>query len=203
MSTDYALLKKVSACDLFDGRLEELGVREHSDSDQTSGNTRYLTGGRNYLSVYINDDGLVSCITRHGRNAPSKILNAIAEAFDTEIVSEYEPQFWGFDTQDEWDAVWGQVARDNQESFYIDILKYLRGEPSGIIPGRIGEIMADIAKELVKKNPELLLSANMDKLLSEIELVYDRDHTVKITLTPEEVAIAEMMVTHEDDLPHA
>ena len=28
MSTDYRLLRKVPACDLFDGRLEEFGVRE-------------------------------------------------------------------------------------------------------------------------------------------------------------------------------
>ena len=29
MSTHYRLLKKVPASDLFDGRLEEFGVREH------------------------------------------------------------------------------------------------------------------------------------------------------------------------------
>ena len=94
------------------------------------------------------------------------------------------------------------MAREDQERFYIEILKYLRGEPNGILPGTIGMIKADVAKELVKKNPALLLPTNKDKLLSEIELVYDGEHAVKITLTPQEVAIAEMMVTHEDDLPH-
>lgn len=197
MSTDYALLKKVYACDLFDGRLDELGVREYISSDETSESCRALTDGRNYLSVYINDNGFVNCITRRGFNAPSKILDAIAEAFDTDIVSEYEPQFWGFDTEEEWAAFEDQAHRDFQETFYVDILKYLRGEPNGIIPGTIGMIKADIAKELVKKNPELLLPAYKDKLLSEIE------HAVTITLTPEEVAFADMMVTHEDDLPHA
>jgi len=33
MSTDYHLLKKVPACDLFDGRLEGFGVREHVKPD--------------------------------------------------------------------------------------------------------------------------------------------------------------------------
>ena len=34
-------------------------------------------------------------------------FHAIAEAFDTGIVSEHEPQFWGFDTQEEW-VVWNE-----------------------------------------------------------------------------------------------
>ena len=34
MSTDYHLLKKVPACDLFDGRLEGFGVREHVKQTQ-------------------------------------------------------------------------------------------------------------------------------------------------------------------------
>jgi len=55
MSTDYRLLRKVPACDLFDGRLEELGVREHVKPGATT--ERLLTDGRNYLWVYIDDDG--------------------------------------------------------------------------------------------------------------------------------------------------
>jgi hypothetical protein len=36
--------------------------------------------------------------------APGGILKAISEVFDTEIYSEHEPQFWGFDTEEEWEA---------------------------------------------------------------------------------------------------
>jgi hypothetical protein len=36
MSTDYALLKKVTASALFDGSLEKFGVREHAKPDGTS-----------------------------------------------------------------------------------------------------------------------------------------------------------------------
>jgi hypothetical protein len=33
--------------------------------------------------------------------APEKeIFHAIAEAFDTEIVTEHQPEYWGFDTQE-------------------------------------------------------------------------------------------------------
>ena len=43
MSTDYCLLKKVPACDLFDGRLEGFGVREHVKPDATTEKSRLLT----------------------------------------------------------------------------------------------------------------------------------------------------------------
>jgi hypothetical protein len=92
MSTDYRLLGKVPACDLFDGHLEEFGVREHVKLETTTEKSRLLTDGRNYLWVYIDDDGFVGCLTRYFPNgAPGKILNALANVFDTDIVSEYEP----------------------------------------------------------------------------------------------------------------
>ena len=52
----FALLKKVRACDLFDGRLEAFGVREKIVPDETTEQERCLTDGRNHLWVYINDD---------------------------------------------------------------------------------------------------------------------------------------------------
>jgi len=204
MSTDYRPLEKVRACDLFDGRLEAFGVREEIVLDGTTEGTRCLTDGRNYLWAYINDDGLVSSLTRYfPGGAPGKILKAIAEACDTDIVSEYQPQYWGFDTQAEWDAAEEQMSRKADERFHAELLKYLRGEPNEIRPGTIGMIRAEIAKRLVENEPELLLPENKEKLRSEIDAVYDREHAVRVTLTPEEIAATVMSVTHEDDLPSA
>jgi hypothetical protein len=117
MSTDYRLIAEVSACEVFDGRLEEFGVREHIMPDTTTEGKRLLTDGRNYLWVSI-DDGVVSYLTRYASTgAPGKILNALTAAFDTDIVSECEPQFWGFDTQDEWDAWQEKIYQENQRGF--------------------------------------------------------------------------------------
>ena len=80
MSTYYAPLNKIRAGDLFDGRLEKFGVREHITTDSTE-TSKCLTDGRNYLWVFVNDAGFVANINRYGGNAPSKILNAIAEVF--------------------------------------------------------------------------------------------------------------------------
>src|SRR6516225_7859895 len=64
MSTDFRLLQRVRACDLFDGRLEEFNVREHFNPTQTTKQKRCLTDGRNYLWVFMDDDDFVSSLTR-------------------------------------------------------------------------------------------------------------------------------------------
>jgi hypothetical protein len=46
---------------------------------------------------------------------PGYILTAISDGFDVDIVSEYEPQFWGFDTQEEWDARMEEMSRKDKE----------------------------------------------------------------------------------------
>jgi hypothetical protein len=203
MSTDYALLKKVTASALFDGTLEKFGVHEHVKPDETSKNSRCLTDGRNFLWVYIDDAGLVTCLSRYGANAPGKILNAIAQALDTDIVSEYEPQYWGFDTQEERDAAMKQMDKDYEEKFYVSVINYVRGQPNDILPGTIGARQADIAKKLVEEDPTLLAMENKNQLLRKIESIYQRDHAVIITLTQKDVALAKMLATHEDDLPSA
>jgi hypothetical protein len=109
MSTDYCLEKKIPAADVLDGRLMAFGVREQM-SENTTEASKCLTDGRNYIWFYIDDDGAVSCLSRYGGNVPSKILQAIATIFDTDIFSEYEPQFWGFDSQEEWDAAMEQMG---------------------------------------------------------------------------------------------
>src|SRR6516165_7790930 len=203
MSTDFVSLKKIAARDLFDGRLEEFGVLEHVKPDETTETKRCLTDGRNYLWVYINNEGFVACFSRYGGNAPGKILSAITDAFDTDIVSEYQPQFWGFNTQEEWDAAEKEMSREADERFYADIVRYVRSEPNDIRPGTIGMIQAEIAKKLVEENAALLLPESKEKLLKQIDTIYYRDHAVRVTLSKEDIALARMVVTHEDDLPSA
>jgi hypothetical protein len=79
----------------------------------------------------------------------------------------------------------------------------LRNEPHDIRPGTNGMIMADLAKTLVEKDPSLLNPENREKLLAEIDEVFLGEHAIQVKLTPEDIAVAEMRVTHEDDLPQA
>lgn len=118
MSTDFRPERNIFARDLFDDRLAKFGVHEWVAPDQApddgqdndlwvlltsqDAQKRTLTDGQgNYLWVSIDDDGVVAVFTRYGRNDTHAILGAVAEAFETEIFSEDEPQFWGFETNEE------------------------------------------------------------------------------------------------------
>src|ERR1700738_2082099 len=123
MSTDFTPGRRIFARDLFDGRLAKFGVHEWvtpkgdqapndgQDNDfwvwgtSQDDQSRTLTDGQgNYLWVSIDDDGSVAIFTRYGRNDTDAVLAAVAEAFETEIFSEHEPQFWGFETNEELDG---------------------------------------------------------------------------------------------------
>jgi hypothetical protein len=115
MSMDNALFIYVSARDLFDGRLSKFGVYEYypeldakstSDeiTDNTATGTRYLTDGQEILPIYTKEDGFVETLFWHKVTIPLKIITAIGKTCKTELVSEYSPKFWGFDTEEEWDA---------------------------------------------------------------------------------------------------
>jgi hypothetical protein len=111
--TDFVLSKKVSARDLFGERLNKFGIREHVASGKDDERSRCLTDGSQCLAVFLTEDGFVDFLTAYGVDAPRKILNAISETFGTETFSEHEPQFWGFDTQEEWDAAKIRRARSS------------------------------------------------------------------------------------------
>lgn len=204
MSTDYRPFEKIRINDLLDGRLAEFRVREHVNPSETDDQHKCLTDGRNYLHVHGDEDGFVSTFTRYMPNGvPSKILEAIAKAFDTDIFSEYEPQYWGFDTQEEWDAAWEAIAKDNENRFYLDVLNYVSNKPNAIMPGTIGEIQAKIAKQLVEADPTLVLPERREDLMKGIHEIYDRDHKVSVRLSEQDIAFIDMVATHDSDLPQA
>lgn len=165
MSTDYILSKKLKAQDLFDGRLHAFGIRE----DHQTSNRRCLTDGRNFLWAYMNWEGSVSRLSADGPDGPGKIFGAIRDAFDTHIFSDHEPQYWGFDTQEEWDAAKKRASDQARDELYAYVCAYVRGER--IKPGG-DKIKAKIAQGFVETDAALLHPENKDKLLAGIEAIY-------------------------------
>src|SRR5262249_44032485 len=98
MSMDYRLKKRVRLADLIDGRLEKFGVWEQPIPGATSDQEKCLTDGNDHLWAYADGNGFVESLTRYGRSDNDSILAAIEKTFDTEIFSELEPQYWGYDT---------------------------------------------------------------------------------------------------------
>ena len=205
MSINFITMKTIAFSELFDGRLEKF-VISGVITDPTTSDVRCLTDGRNYLWAYEGDNGTLAGVRRWGHNAPGKILSAISEAFDTDIVSEYEPQYWGFDTQEELDLAMEAPA----ESAYVYSNIH-------ISPGSFALMAAEIAKDIVAEKPEFAFLDNRSKLHRAIEEVFQRkydvvielaleqvyqaEHGVVIKLDERDIAAARMAVTHEDDLP--
>ena len=114
MSMQYGLRKSIKADELFDGRLEAFGVREEVRWEETAGRyppymevkeVRYLSDGSASMKVIVWENGYASLNVRNFWCAPEKeIFHAVAEAFDADIVTEHQPEYWGFATQEEWDA---------------------------------------------------------------------------------------------------
>ena len=161
--------------------------------------------GATYIWVYIDANDVIGCLTRFGGNRPGKILNAVAEMFDSDIVSEYEPQYWGYATKAEWDEAEEEISRECEEHYYRELIKYLRGEPCDIRSGTIGMTRAEIARRLAGDDPSLLLPKNKEVLLERSEEIFMREHINVVTLCPQHMALVNRLVADgdEDDSPSA
>ena len=133
---------------------------------------------------------------------PSRILAAIAETFDTDIVNEYDHRFWGYETEEEWEEAERKMAQERDDWWYGELMKFLAGEPADIRPGTIGMIKANYARELVDADPALL--HDREWLLAAVEEKYENGaHTIRVELTQRQIEAVKMRMTHEDDLPRA
>ncbi len=202
MSTYFRPLDDIPFAALFDGRLESYGVRERA-SDDTTDSRRCLTDGQNWLWCTADDNGQVDSLIVYAqlRNWPIMIFEAISKEFDSEIVSDHDARFWGFETQEEWDEYQKEMARRDRDEFYADLIKYVRGEPNDIRPGTIGEKQAQIAKELITDSPALGHNDRKLELLEAVDRLYDERHAVIVKLTPEDMDLVRFMSPHEGKLP--
>src|SRR5262249_49330907 len=116
--------------------------------------------------------------------------DALFEAFGVDIVSEYQPEFWGFATMEEWDAAQEEIAKVYEREFEVDLMKYLRGEPNGIQPDTIGMVQAEIGRKLVEENPNLMSESLRGELMAAIEVIFTKDHTVTVSLDDAEIDLA-------------
>jgi len=182
MSTNYRVQPGVHICDLLDGRLEQFGIKEHVCSNMTE-TMRCLTDGACFLWFHIDSDSYVRGLIRYYPNHPEhvgRIVGAIQDRFNVDIVCEHEPQYWGFETQEEWDAAWERMHKESQDEQYLQIMRYVRGEPNSLAPGTNEIRFAEIAAKLVSEDPGLLLPANREKLEAEIWAIYQREERAQL-----------------------
>src|SRR5690349_14467315 len=177
MSTNYRVQPGVHVNDLLDGRLEQFGIKEHVCSDTTE-KERCLTDGACFLWLYVANDSYVRSLTRYYPNHPwdvSRIVEAIEDHFNVDIPCEHDPEYWGFGTQEEWDAAWEKMEKEWVDERYDQIMRYVRGEPNSLAPGTHQFRLAEIAAQLVSEDPGLMLPTNREKLEAEIREISGRE----------------------------
>jgi len=170
---------------LLDGRLEKFGVREHHvAADHSYANDhakRCLRDDeQNFLWVFSDEQGFVESFTRYGFNDAKRILAAISEELRVEIVSEHEPRFWGYETQEEWNAAHERFAEEckmHEEHFWKEVVRFARGEIAGIkqnLPVLCSAEVekAEIAKRVIGELPELAAEDRRPDLIKEVEKRY-------------------------------
>jgi len=203
MSTNYAANDVINMEDLFDGRLEQFGVRENFVKGETSASRRCLTDGYNNF-LWVSGNQKVDLLTRYAPNgSPAGILSVIAEVFDTCFFSEHQPQFWGFETEDDWDNAMREMHEKDQAELYISIMKCVRGEPHDIQPRTNGMAMANIAKDLIARNPKLASPGCKEELMENVDRIWEADHCTTITLDEKDIATVLFAMTDVEDLPCA
>ena len=173
MTVYFRPLTSISMKDLFDGRLENFGVREHAN-EETNANERCLTDGHNFLWV-SSERGLALLFTGYTGNRVYRILQAIGDEFDVEIVSEDELPY--FETKEQADAFESKMKEELEQrgqDFYNKVVAYIRGERYGI-RSMDEALEVEIARRLIAESPELRAAGNRANLIKAVEMIY-REH---------------------------
>ena len=123
--------------------------------------------------------------------------------FEVDIVSEHEPQYWGFETQEEWDRWLEEINRQGREKSYCEMIAYSEGKETTYRPGTNGFVSLEIAKRLINENPSLRSPDKKDELLGLVEKLSISEHCVTVQLDAKDMHLVKMIATHEDDLPQA
>jgi len=183
MFANFRASTPIMSNELFDGRLATFGIKEHLSKERGKDKRCLADGRSNFLWAYINGNRSVSLLTLYfPMGNPCRILPVIADVFGVKMHSEREPEYWGFDTQEEWEAFDDKISKGDDNEVYCDLLCFLTGQSCGIRSGTDGMTRAKIAKKLVKEEPSLILVENKEKLLKQIEHVFFRDHVQWISL---------------------
>jgi len=123
----YVSMRSLPFADLFDGRLQTMGIREDTTHELVTEQMRCLVdrNTNRFLWVARHDSGLVGQFAQYGLwNDCQPILAAISRRFGLPIVSEYQPAFWGYGSRDAWWA-----AMTIMEEAKVQFIKAVAGEP--------------------------------------------------------------------------
>jgi len=74
------------------------------------------------------------------------------------------------------------MAERDEQDFFNEVVKFVRGESHNIRSGTVGMDMAEIARKLIADNPDLLDESKRTDLMKVVNAIYDREPREKGTL---------------------
>jgi hypothetical protein len=155
---------------LSDGSLGASGITEHQSPYVDNKVERCLVEGENRLWAEITPAGNVMFLECGVGHDPSKILDKLRELSGSDIVSEFEAEYWGLETQEELDDFHKAQTDRYRQELYQDLLRYTLGRPGLFEWKEFDYYKAEIAKHLIAKDPSLALE--MDALLAKVDMTY-------------------------------
>jgi hypothetical protein len=69
------------------------------------------------------------------------------------------------------------ISQNDDDHFYTAVCAYVRGKPSGVVPGTVGEEQAEIAKRLFQDNSSIL--DDKDRLLADIATLHYQESGIE------------------------
>jgi hypothetical protein len=186
MSTDFHFqpVTPIEVQDLFDGRLKHFGIIEILSHPLTKHGYRILSDGQTFISVWGQSGGAIGSLALEPPylySSAGALLKTIAKSMGTEFVmyTEHEPQYWGFDTQQEWDVAMEKLNRKQDDMFYADVLQFVAGDDQVLKAGTVGHGKGEVARKLISKEPSLIRPDKRDELLQAIDKAYSSSEKLR------------------------
>ena len=156
MSTDYCFKVFAPISDIFDGRLSQYGIHERVEEGRTSERERCLSDGFDQLWLSGHKIPERGAFTSYSYHDCPVILGRLSQLFETCVYSEHEPQYWGFDSQREWDEFEREMADQQYQDTYKNLINFLTLRDHPFKEGTVGMGWALTAHQLVVSDPSYL-----------------------------------------------
>jgi hypothetical protein len=183
MCTYYRPIRPIQMSELFSGRLKKYGIYDDSigDARRLAGELPGLNVSNGIHSIVVHvrpdDNDTVAEFASYDEDNeidPHGVIAAIADEFDTEIVSQHDPRYWGYKNFRDWNAAFYAQTSARLDAAYKDIMNYVEGKPCDLASIR-GRRRARIGKRLIQKYPELSPRYNCADLIRVIDAISMRD----------------------------
>ncbi|NRP27351.1 hypothetical protein XMD420_000954 [Marinobacterium sp. xm-d-420] len=177
MSTSYCAVIKLPIEQVFDKRLWRHGIIEFFEEEITTLD-RCLTNGIDYIWIHLNKINETSCAFQVDR-IPTDFELQLIELLEANVYSEHEPQFWGFETMEEWHSAMEEEARIEREEFYANLVAFLKFKTHKFKKGTVAMDKVLIAHDLVIEDPTFLVAERKDQFLETIDKIYYEEQREK------------------------